>query len=60
MSFDKKNLIGLFAGIIGLAALKKVSGSQSKIPKGKDGFSREQDLGYFDINEHSKICWRCS
>ena len=55
MSFDKKNLIGLFAGIIGLAALKKASGlddAQSKIPKVypcKDGFSREQDLGYFDI-----------
>ena len=48
MSFDKKNLIGLFAGIIGIAALKKATdkGSMAKIPKPKEGFSREQDLAY--------------
>lgn len=48
MSLDKKNLIGLFAGIIGIAAIKKATdkGSMAKIPKPKEGFSREQDLAY--------------
>jgi len=104
MSFNQKNVLGLLAGIVGLAAIKSATGSKStmtmhfhhakqclddahgnaskakqicrqryanesqkfihavceaidhlasgqgsmaKIPKGKDGFSREQDLAYF-------------